>query len=481
MDSRAKARRRAERQYMRRTAIISAIVAAILFLAVCMLSTRYPLVRVRQIEGYIRAGEYDRAMGEIGQLKDPEAAARLEKAARLAMARDQMNAGRYEAAREALLALGDYENATDLARDCAWLRGDELFAAGDLSGAQAMLLLIPDYPGVAERSLEIAYLQADALSQTDQSAAFARFQALGDYRDAAERAAHLAVALTGIDDEAAALEAMTALSEDDLALIAARARMRPGAVQAGGWHTVGLRSDGRVMAVGRIDEGQCDVDGWTDIVQIAAGALHTVGLKSDGTVVAVGSNEQGQCDVGLWQNVVEIACGDWATFARFADGTVAATGYPAYPGLDAWRGVTKLCAGAYMAGGLYGQGDVYATHPSAQAGLFSDLEDLALTTGGAVGLTKKGDVTATFPGFPEWHDMALISAGNHCVLGVRADGLLFAHFYRFTDAREITQFDDVIAISAGDTHSVILEADGSVFAFGDNSYGQCNVLGWMLD
>ena len=465
---------------MRRTAIISAIVAAILFLAVCMLSTRYPLVRVRQIEGYIRAGEYERALGEISLLSDPEAAERLEKAARLAMAQDRMNAGEYDAAREALLALGDYENAAELARECAWRRGDELFAAGDLSGAQAMLLLIPDYPGVAERSLEIAYLQADALAQADKSGAFARFQALGDYRDAARRAAQLAVELTGIADEAAAMEAMSVLSEDDLALIAARERMRPGAVQAGGWHTVGLRSDGRVMAAGRIDEGQCDVDNWTGIVQIAAGTLHTVGLRADGTVVAVGSNEQGQCDVDAWQNVVEIACGDWATFARFADGTVAATGYPAYPGLDAWRGVTKLCAGAYMAAGLYGQGDAYATHPSAQAAAFSSLEDLALTTGGAVGLTKSGDATATFPGFPAWHDMALISAGNHCVLGVRADGLLYAHFFRYTDARDIAQFDDVISVSAGDTHSVLLEADGTVFAFGNNDYGQCDVLGWEL-
>ena len=481
MDSRAKARRRAERQYMRKTAIISAIVAAILFLAACMLSSRYPLVRVRQIEGYIRGGQYDRALGEIGRLSDPDAADRLEKQTRLAMAMDKMAAGEYDAAREALLALGEFENAAELARESAWLRGDELFAAGDLSGAQAMLRLIPDYPGVAERSLEIAYLQADALVESDKNGAFSRFQALGDYRDAADRAAALAVELTGISDAAAAMEAISLLSEEELALIAARETMRPGAVQAGGWHTVGLRADGRVMAAGRIDEGQCDVDNWTDIVQVAAGALHTAGLRADGTVVAVGSNEQGQGNVEDWQNVVEIACGDWATFARFADGTVAATGYPACPGLDAWRGVTKLCAGAYMAAGLYGQGEAYATHPSAQAASFSSLEDLALTTGGAVGLTKSGDATATFPGFPEWHDMALISAGNHCVLGVRADGLLFAHFFRYTDAREITRFDEVVSISAGGAHSVVLEADGSVFAFGNNDYGQCDVLDWNLN
>jgi alpha-tubulin suppressor-like RCC1 family protein len=51
---------------------------------------------------------------------------------------------------------------------------------------------------------------------------------------------------------------------------------------------VGLRSDGTVAAVGLSVNGQCNVGGWTDIIQIAAGECHTVGLKSDGTVVAAG-------------------------------------------------------------------------------------------------------------------------------------------------------------------------------------------------
>lgn len=35
-------------------------------------------------------------------------------------------------------------------------------------------------------------------------------------------------------------------------------------------------------------------------MQVAAGYLHTVGLKSDGTVVAVGQHDEGQCDVSGW-------------------------------------------------------------------------------------------------------------------------------------------------------------------------------------
>jgi alpha-tubulin suppressor-like RCC1 family protein len=47
-----------------------------------------------------------------------------------------------------------------------------------------------------------------------------------------------------------------------------------------------------VVAVGNNDYGQCNVANWTDIIQIATGIYHTVGLKSDGTVVAAGDETE---------------------------------------------------------------------------------------------------------------------------------------------------------------------------------------------
>ena len=38
-------------------------------------------------------------------------------------------------------------------------------------------------------------------------------------------------------------------------------------------------------------------------LEIAAGDSHTVGLKADGTVVAVGVNSYGQCYVSEWTNI----------------------------------------------------------------------------------------------------------------------------------------------------------------------------------
>ena len=58
-----------------------------------------------------------------------------------------------------------------------------------------------------------------------------------------------------------------------------------------------------MVAVGNNDYDQCDVSDWTDIVAIDAGYFHTVGLKADGTVVAVDDNESGQCDVSGWRDI----------------------------------------------------------------------------------------------------------------------------------------------------------------------------------
>lgn len=76
------------------------------------------------------------------------------------------------------------------------------------------------------------------------------------------------------------------------------------AVSAGDYHTVGLKSDGTVVAVGSNDYGECNVSEWKDIIAVSAGCNHTVGLKTDGTVVAAGENDAGQCEVSEWKDIM---------------------------------------------------------------------------------------------------------------------------------------------------------------------------------
>lgn len=75
------------------------------------------------------------------------------------------------------------------------------------------------------------------------------------------------------------------------------------AIAAGNRHSVGLKSDGTMVAAGDNQHGQCEVGGWHGIVAISAGCVHTLGLRSDGTVVSAGHNEYGQCEVGEWRGI----------------------------------------------------------------------------------------------------------------------------------------------------------------------------------
>ncbi|MCK4788571.1 MAG: hypothetical protein KAV87_32820, partial [Desulfobacteraceae bacterium] len=120
-------------------------------------------------------------------------------------------------------------------------------------------------------------------------------------------------------------------------------------VAAANYQTVGLKADGTVVAVGSNDAGQCNVSGWTGIVQVAAGHFHTVGLKANGTVVAVGDNSAGQCNVGGWTSIIQVAAGGGHTVGLKADGTVVAVGLNNFGqrNVSGWTGITQVTACSY--------------------------------------------------------------------------------------------------------------------------------------
>ena len=132
------------------------------------------------------------------------------------------------------------------------------------------------------------------------------------------------------------------------------------AVDAGGYYTVGLRSDGTVVAAG--SDNECNVNGWSDIVAVSAGYFHTVGLRSNGTVVAVGSNKNGQCDISGWSDIVVLAAGGFHTVGLRSDGTVVAVGDNGHGECDVsgWSDIVALAAGDSYTIGLRSDGTVVA-------------------------------------------------------------------------------------------------------------------------
>ena len=242
------------------------------------------------------------------------------------------------------------------------------------------------------------------------------------------------------------------------------------AVSGGGWHTVGLKSDGTVVATknsgdSMFNYGQCDVSDWTDIVAVSAGTLHTVGLKSDGTVVAVGNNEYGQCDVSDWTDIVAVSAGDSHTVGLKSDGTVVAVGYNGDGQCDVndWTDIVAISAGEFHTVGLKSDGTVVATNYS----------------GKSTDNYGQCDVN-------DWTDIVAISAGSFLTVGLKSDGTVVATKYSGDSMFNFGQCDlsdwtDIVAVSAGGLHTVGLKSDGTVVATkytGDYYFGQCDVNGW---
>jgi hypothetical protein len=70
------------------------------------------------------------------------------------------------------------------------------------------------------------------------------------------------------------------------------------AVAGGGYHSLGLKADGSIVAWGYNYYGQCNVPAPnTGFVAVAGGGFHSLGLKADGSIVAWGLNRSGQTNV----------------------------------------------------------------------------------------------------------------------------------------------------------------------------------------
>ena len=286
-------------------------------------------------------------------------------------------------------------------------------------------------------------------------------------------------------------------------------------ISAGRGHTVGLKADGTVIAVGDNADDQCNTNSWTNIVAVSAGWNHTIGLKEDGTVIATGNNEDGQCDVENWIDIVMISAGIHYTLGLRADGTVIAVGKNDRDQHDVsnWTNIVMIAAGGYHSVGLMSDGSVVAVggkdiedssnykYDCGQTHV-SDWTDIVIIAAGSqhtVGLKSDGSIIAVGRNvygqcnIENWNNIVSLCAGDSHTVGLKADGTVCVAGTNTTTLDELMKkygagtykggrcdvgdWSDIIAISA-DKHTVGLKSDGTVLAVGDNPYGQCDVEDW---
>jgi alpha-tubulin suppressor-like RCC1 family protein len=261
-------------------------------------------------------------------------------------------------------------------------------------------------------------------------------------------------------------------------------------VCAGDLHSVVLRSDGTVYAVGDNGFGQCDLGDWTDIVALSASTAHTAGVKTDGTVIvsgmSKGGNVYGQCNTQDWSNIVSVGLGTNHIVGLRSDGTVVAIGdnLAGQCNVESWSGIKAISVINKTTLGLKEDGTVVATGDNKYGQCnVADWTDIAAVCAGAahtLGLKNDGTVVAVGRNeFGEcevsnWSDIIAISASAHSI-GLRRNGTVVATGYNKDGQCNVESWNSIAFVSAGFYTTLALKTDGTILAIGGNDYGQCNM------
>jgi alpha-tubulin suppressor-like RCC1 family protein len=284
------------------------------------------------------------------------------------------------------------------------------------------------------------------------------------------------------------------------------------AVAAGGNHSLALKSDGTMLAwgldnTGQLGDGPLDVGKGTpvavldaaNVIAIAAGGNHSLALKSDGTVLAWGLDLSGQLGndntianqsapvlVGGATSIVAIAAGDNHSLALKSDGTILSWGsdisgelgndieYLSQSTPVAVNGANNIIAIA--AGGAYclalkSDGSLLSWGSDGQGQLGDD----------AVSANKSIPVAVS----PEANGIVAIAAGDSHALAIKSDGTLLSWGWdgfgqlgddlakadKFTPVA-VTAASNVVAVAAGQIHSLALKSDGTLLSWGQDKDGQ---------
>jgi alpha-tubulin suppressor-like RCC1 family protein len=283
-------------------------------------------------------------------------------------------------------------------------------------------------------------------------------------------------------------------------LIAAPAMAVTPSIAVGSSETFAIMADGSLWAWGNLSAGQpispVPILFGTGYIAVAAGFDHSVVIKADGSLWAWGNNAVGQIGCGsnctnysvpqqIGTGYAAVAAGDGHTVAVKSDGTLWAWGYN-------WAG--ELGDGTTNSSGVPKQ--VGTGFVTVAAGYYYNValkSDGSLWAWGQNLSGQIGDGTRTNSLVPKQIDTGYvaIAAGYGDTVALKSDGSLWAwgdNSYGQLGVTTETCFfkadswpcsttpkqigTGYTKIAQGYSHTVALKADGSLWAWGNNSYGQ---------
>jgi alpha-tubulin suppressor-like RCC1 family protein len=275
---------------------------------------------------------------------------------------------------------------------------------------------------------------------------------------------------------------------------------------AGGYlHSIILKSDGTVWAVGRNNDGQLGdnsfavratpvaVTGLTGvtITAVAAGRSHSLALDSSGTLRLWGDNGQGQLGdnsttdrlapiTSSLSNVAEIAAGEYHTVVRLTNGDVYAWGRngegqlgigsntPSPVPVLVTTGAIAIGAGHNHTLVVKSGGTVWGTGSNAW-GQLGDNTGTSRTS--LVQMTGITNAVAVAGGVQ--YSIVLLGDGTLKAVGYNDQGQLGdGTFTQRKTAVAVSSLTDVTMIAVGYLHTVVRKSDGTVWSWGLNTNGQ---------
>jgi len=225
-------------------------------------------------------------------------------------------------------------------------------------------------------------------------------------------------------------------------------------VDAGGSHSVAIRSNGSLVAWGMGSYGQCNVPEGNDFVDVAAGGYHSVALRSDGSLVAWGYNGQ---YVPAGNDFVDVAAGGCHSIALRSDGSLVAWG-------DNYAGQCNVPSGNDFIDVAAGETHCLALRSDGAIVSWGEFENYY----------NPDDYTSANEIYSNCQYISMDGGELHTV-ALRSDGSLGSWGANFFNECNCPSGNDYTAVSAGYSHSVALRSDGTLVAWGSNNYGQCDV------
>ena len=214
-------------------------------------------------------------------------------------------------------------------------------------------------------------------------------------------------------------------------------------VGEGSSFTIVLHDDGTVSGIGLLSKYQEEIDAWKNIVDVACGDNHIVAVDIKGNVYAVGDNTYGQCDIEDFSNIKDVYATHNGTILIDKDGK------------------------------LYNCGEFIG---SSQIKNFNNIIDIDTSNDNLVLVTSDNKVdyitkSMNFLDIYKWKDIVNVACGDEFVAALTKDGKVLLDSNDQSMQNEVSEFENIIAIDAGDDYLIAFDGQ-KIYGAGKNNYHQ---------